>query len=65
MIMPSGATEFDDGKVAIGDAKRFVRSGELNSVADGKLPRDFPIHADAGEPAGIVIGSALLLTSRR
>ena len=38
---------FDGGKVAVRDAKRLVRSGELNTVANGKLPRDLPIHADA------------------
>ena len=33
---------FDGGKVAVGDAKRLVRSGELDTVADGKLPRRLP-----------------------
>ena len=52
-IRPDG---FDDGKVAIGDAERFVRSSELNTVADREFMRDFSIDADAGEAAGIVIG---------
>ena len=46
----------DDGKVAIGDAKRLVRSSELDAVADGEVARDFPIDADTGEAAWIVIG---------
>ena len=37
-----GCDRFDDGKVAIGNAKRLVRSGELDAVADGKLARRFP-----------------------
>ena len=56
VICPSGRDGLDDGKVAIGDAKRLVRSGELNAVADGEFLRDFPIDADAGESARIVIG---------
>ena len=46
---------FDGGKVSVGDAKGPVRSCELNTVADGKLARNFPIHADAGESAWIVV----------
>ena len=46
----------DDGKVAIGDAERLVRRGELYAVTRGKLVRDFPVYADADEPAWIVIG---------
>jgi len=43
------------GKFAVGDAKqRLVRGGALNAVADRKLPRHFPIYADAGESAWIV-----------
>jgi hypothetical protein len=44
----------DGGKVAVADAKRLVRSGELDAVADGKFARNFPIHSDAGESAWIV-----------
>ncbi len=55
-MRPSGDYGFDGGKVAICDAKRLVRSSELDAVADRKLPRNFPIHADAGEAAGIVVG---------
>ena len=46
----------DDGKVAIGDAERFVRRGELDAVAYGELAVDFSIDTDAGETAGIVGG---------
>lgn len=50
---------FDGGKVAVGDAKRLVWSGELNTIADRKLARSFPIDADARESAWIVVSVTL------
>jgi hypothetical protein len=47
---------FDGGKVAVGDAKRLVWSGELDSVADGKLPYDFSIQVDAAQSTWIAVG---------
>ena len=44
----------DGSEVAIGNAERFVGRGELNAVANGELPFDLPINADACETAGIV-----------
>ena len=42
-----GKDRFDGSEVAVGNAKGFVRGGELNAVADGELPFDLPINADA------------------
>ena len=53
-----GRDGLDDGKVAIGDAERLVGRGELDAVADGKLPVDFAIDADAGQAARIVGGNS-------
>jgi hypothetical protein len=47
-------------EVATGDAKRFVRSGELDAVACRELTFDFLIDADSGESAGIVGGKFLV-----
>ena len=55
--LPIRRDRLDDGKVAIGDAKRLVRSSELDAVAGREVMRDFPIDADAGEAAWVVIGS--------
>ena len=46
----------DGGEVAIGNAKRFVRRSELDTVAYGQLALDLPVDADAREAAGIVGG---------
>jgi hypothetical protein len=45
---------FDEGEVAIGNAKRFVGGSKLDVVAYGKLAFDLLVDADAGEAAGIV-----------
>ena len=42
-----GKDRFDGSEVAVGNAKGFVGSRELNAVADGELPFDLPINADA------------------
>src|ERR1700677_2102776 len=55
-----GMDRLDGSEVAIGDAERFVGSGELNSVADRELPFHLPINAYTDEAAGIV-GDKLLV----
>ena len=42
-----GTDRFDGSEVAVGNTKGFVGGGELNAVADGELPFDLPINADA------------------
>ena len=49
-----GTDRFDDGKVAIRNAERFVGCGELDTLAYGELAVDFLIDAHAGQATGIV-----------
>ena len=51
-----GRNRLDYGKVAIGDAERFVGRGELDAVTNGKLAVDLAIDADAGKAARIIGG---------
>ena len=44
-----GMDRFDDGKVAIRNAERFVGCGELDTLACGELSVDFLVDTDAGE----------------
>jgi hypothetical protein len=38
-----GMDRLDGSEVAIGNAERFVGSGELNAAPNGELPLDLPI----------------------
>ena len=49
-----GMDRLDDGEIAIGNAERFVRCGELDAVAYRELAVDFAVDADTCETAGIV-----------
>ena len=49
-----GTDRFDDGKVAIRNAERFVGCGELDTLAYGELAVDFLIDTHAGQATGIV-----------
>ena len=45
-----------DGQVAVGDAERLVRRGELDAVAGRERLHHLPVHTHAGEAAWIVNG---------
>jgi hypothetical protein len=47
---------FNHGKVAISDAKRLVRRGELDAIAFGEFSADLAVDADAGQAARVVGG---------
>ena len=70
VIVKTGGNEsvrcngLDDGKVAIGDAERLVRRGELDAVARGKLLDHFAVHADASEAARIVVAGSPWISRR-
>ena len=49
-----GMDRFDDGKVAIRNAERFVGCGELDTLAYGELTVDLLIDTHAGQPTWIV-----------
>ena len=51
-----GRNRLDNRKVAVRNAQRFVRCGELNTVPYREIMRHLPANAHAGEPARIVGG---------
>ena len=55
-----GMDRLDNGKIAIGNAERFVGRGELDAIAYRELAVDFAVDADTGEAAGIVGGEFLV-----